>query len=830
MVGRVEQPGRARRPGRVLAGALFGALVASSLVTSADVARSQEAECSATPPGPTVSGCGTLDPDSPQITWMGTEKSTAYPPPDPPSDPRFVTTTVVQAGWDHYYLDVRSTRSFEIAISWDDPANDFDLWVYRGRVPKDENAPSGSTVGSSQNAYTASERVLVDGSEPGPYTVRVIYKRVVQAAYYGVATLDTDPLPPTGGTAERRVYPALPGDQFFDRQWGISRIHAPSVWHEENVTGHGITIGIVDTGVDLTHPDLACPGKLLVLDGATIGNTMAPQDRDGHGTHVAGIAGACTDNGTGVAGVAPDATIMPVNAVDAMTDADLLPGGTDAAMAAGIRFACGLPADASQPCGTDGNGAHVINLSIGPPPQEGSHFPEFYPETEKALEEARAAGVVIVGASGNTTSPVCQLPSLSRYVICVGATDRDDRKTAYSDFPNNVDREGEIHAGVVAPGGDVASADGDECSSWIWSTYLRDHDDSCLSDKGYRGMAGTSMAAPHVAGVAALVYDRLGGERSAENADVVVDTILSTAADLYAPGWDPISGFGRVDALAAVRAIEVAQEPDPSPSPTASTSPSPSPSESASPSPSPSESASPSPEPSTSTSPTEPRPGEPSPEPSPTETGSALVLPHGVTLSPGESKDRVGADVLLTAQVVDDEGRPFAGVPVEWATVGIGELVDADAVTDEDGYALATTRSDAPGDQQVMVWTESCTSDGRCWAEALRHHGPKRCDVFGTAADDLLRGSGEGEVLCGFGGADQIVGGGGNDVLVGGAGADDLRGGSGRDRILGGRGGDRLHGGAGRDLLVGGPGRDRLDGGRGRDDCRIRRGDRARRC
>ncbi|MDQ4125834.1 MAG: S8 family serine peptidase [Actinomycetota bacterium] len=321
-----------------------------------------------------------------------------------------------------------------------------------------------------------------------------------------------------------------PNDPLFVDQWGLQKIQAPAAWSLAD--GGGITIAIVDSGVDLGHEDFAC-GKLAVYAGSNIGSKKAPntpQDKDGHGTHVAGIAGACTNNGVGVAGVAPGSTIMPVGVFE---ESDL-----DRAMAKGIRFA------------TD-KGAHVINLSIGDIPPF-SHAGAFlFPETEEAMQYARDAGVVIAAAAGNFVQPTCEYPSFSRNVICVVATDRNDVRSYYSDFPVNADPQTlpTMEPVVAAPGGQ-----GTFCSEGIVSTYLRSLDSACYST-GYETLDGTSMASPHVAGVAALVYDKLGGVRSRANADLVVQTILDSADDLYTPGWDPIVGHGRVNALSAVQSI-----------------------------------------------------------------------------------------------------------------------------------------------------------------------------------------------------------------------------------------------------------------------------------
>ena len=321
-----------------------------------------------------------------------------------------------------------------------------------------------------------------------------------------------------------------PNDPLFADQWGLQKIQAPQAWSLAD--GSGITIAIVDSGVDLSHEDFAC-GKLAVHPGSNIGSKRSPntpQDKEGHGTHVAGIAGACTNNGVGVAGVAPGSTIMPVAVFE---ESDL-----DKAMASGIRFA------------TD-RGAHVINLSIGDIPPF-SHMGAFlFPQTEEAMQYARDAGVVIAAAAGNFAQPTCEYPSFSRNVICAVATDRNDVRSFYSDFPVNADPQTlpTMEPVVAAPGGQ-----GTFCDEGIVSTYLRSLESVCYST-GYDSLDGTSMASPHVAGVAALVYDKLGGARSAANADLVVQAILDSADDLYSPGWDPIVGHGRLNALSAVQSV-----------------------------------------------------------------------------------------------------------------------------------------------------------------------------------------------------------------------------------------------------------------------------------
>ena len=212
-----------------------------------------------------------------------------------------------------------------------------------------------------------------------------------------------------------------------------------------------------------------------------------------------GIAGAATGNGAGIASVAPGAQLLPVRVLD---DSG---AGDEAAVARGIDWA-------------REQGADVINLSLGSDvPLVGAAGGD---ESDAAIRRALAAGVVVVAASGNNGVPVCEQPAADG-LLCVGAVDRRGQRSFFSSFGSGL--------GVMAPGGSSLPVTDED----MLSTY---------PPGGYEELAGTSQAAPHVAGVAALLAG-LGVRGKA-----AVDRILATAADAGTPGVDAEYGHGIVDA------------------------------------------------------------------------------------------------------------------------------------------------------------------------------------------------------------------------------------------------------------------------------------------
>jgi subtilisin family serine protease len=295
-------------------------------------------------------------------------------------------------------------------------------------------------------------------------------------------------------------------DPLANKQWNLTQIHAISA--QSVSTGSGVRIGIVDSGVNRNHPDLAGRVAASATCVGTSGQASQCQsgaqygdDIDGHGTHVAGIMSALTGNGEGISGVAPGADLVVARVFS--KDSNGQPTATLDDVKAGIRWVL------SQ-------GVKVVNLSIGAEDtgfDVCQVFSSCQSPLKSAVEEVWTAGALPVIAAGNS-----QVYSSKGYgdldAIVVGAVGPSDTVASYSTAIGNA------KWGMVAPGGDPQNSQ--DVDRMILSTYAGSTCTGANANACYAYLAGTSMAAPHVSAVAAMLFAR------GVNRQAIVDTLLST--------------------------------------------------------------------------------------------------------------------------------------------------------------------------------------------------------------------------------------------------------------------------------------------------------------
>ena len=312
-----------------------------------------------------------------------------------------------------------------------------------------------------------------------------------------------------------------PNDPRYADQWALPKLGWDRIFTHAQ-TFQEVLVAIVDSGVDYDHEDLVeriwiNQAELDGIEGVDddgngyvddirgwdftdaptlpgIGDYVVrdndPMDESGHGTHVAGIVGAASDNGKGIAGIAPNARLMCLRAGLRLSIGGFL---EDDDVASAIVYA----AD---------NGARVINMSWGDPRRS--------PLIRDVIRYAAHQGCVLVAAAGNEGSEALYYPAGLDETIAVSAIESGDNLASYANYGWNLD--------VVAPGSNILST---------------------KPDDQYGNLGGTSMATPHVSALAALIL----GENPDYTADEVKNLILHTAVDLGAPGWDPTFGAGRID-------------------------------------------------------------------------------------------------------------------------------------------------------------------------------------------------------------------------------------------------------------------------------------------
>ncbi len=285
-----------------------------------------------------------------------------------------------------------------------------------------------------------------------------------------------------------------PNDQYYSKQWNLHKIGIEGAWSQTK--GSGVTVAVIDTGITKVR-DLY---ETKFVKGYDFVNDREKADDDnGHGTHVAGTIAQSTNNKYGVAGIAYEASLMPLKVLSAYG------GGTVADIAEAIKFA----AD---------KGADVINMSLG-----GGGESKLMKE---AIEYAHRKGVVIIAAAGNESANGASYPARYPHVIGVSAIGPDGEKAPYSNFGAGVD--------ISAPGGS-------EAGKILQET---------INEKGegvFLGFQGTSMASPHVAGVAALIK-----ASGIKEPDEVLKVLKQSARVIQDDGLN-YYGAGQLNAEAAVK-------------------------------------------------------------------------------------------------------------------------------------------------------------------------------------------------------------------------------------------------------------------------------------
>jgi len=359
---------------------------------------------------------------------------------------------------------------------------------FREDVPAAEIAEEVSAIAQQ---YNVNPRLNSEFSEADHIYILEGDKRLLNALKKSKLSKATEFIEPN------YVYSAseFPNDPEYSKQWNLRSINVEAAWDETK--GSGVTVAVIDTGISPV-PDLKDTKFVKGYD--FVNDRIEAYDDAGHGTHVAGTIAQSTNNGYGVAGVAYEASLMPLKVLAASG------GGTVADIAEAIRYA----AD---------NGADVINMSLG-----GSGESKLM---EEAIDYAYQKGVFLVAAAGNSSQNSASYPARYPHVIGVAALDSVGVKAPYSNFGAGVD--------ISAPGGSEAGK------------ILQETIDPETNKPVFVGYQGTSMAAPHVAGVAALVK-----ATGVKEPDEVLSVLKQSARVIKE---DPLNHFGagHLDASAAVK-------------------------------------------------------------------------------------------------------------------------------------------------------------------------------------------------------------------------------------------------------------------------------------
>lgn len=305
-----------------------------------------------------------------------------------------------------------------------------------------------------------------------------------------------------------RIYKAA--DE-YSNSWGVQHISAQTI-HGQGIYGDGVKIAVLDTGIDYNHPDLS-----LNYKGGYdfVYNDPDPIDYNGHGTHVSGII-AAKNNGVGVVGVAPNSSIYAVSVLSPYGD------GLTSWIISGIEWAVE-------------NNMTIATMSFNCDPNP--YYECDDPALHDAIDNAYNSGLLLVASGGNTNGGEVLYPAAYDSVIAVTATDQNDKSASFDPSGSKIE--------LAAPGVNILST-------------VPTGTCAMCDPSGYRYASGTSMAAPHVTGVAALVFSSglkdVNQDGKKDNKDVRL-ILQNTARDLGDQGRDNIYGYGVVDASRAVKGI-----------------------------------------------------------------------------------------------------------------------------------------------------------------------------------------------------------------------------------------------------------------------------------
>ncbi len=334
-------------------------------------------------------------------------------------------------------------------------------------------------------------------------------------------------LPVVASAAPDRVFrpSRVPDDPYVGSQYALSRVQAFGAWEYETGFSSRVTVAFIDTGIDSTHPELS--GKMTgtsryftPTSDSVASDDQPPTPACDHATRAAGVAGASADNATGIAGMSWGAKLLSLRVFSA-SDCS---GDCSQYTCATTEDAIGAAIDDTIPKnGTAAYGKIIINMSLG---SQGDCSNTGFHPLQTAVNSAVSAGLMLFAASGNEGAGFMDSPANCAGVYAVGATDAQDNLAYFSDSDPQM-----AVRGLTAPGVDVYTTD---------------------MGGGYALASGTSFASPMAAGLAALLWSAKPYDTPAQ----IFDLMKNSADDLGPPGPDNGYGWGRIDALKAMRLAE----------------------------------------------------------------------------------------------------------------------------------------------------------------------------------------------------------------------------------------------------------------------------------